>query len=252
MLDSPRPLLEHLEELRRRLFWIFGFWGLSTAIALNFSELCFEILMKPGVDAIVSRGRTLISISPPELFLVYFKTALLAGFLVSLPMTLWQAWSFIAPGLYANEKRLAVPFVLSTTLLFFMGAGFGHQIAFPYVFEYFLSLEASFVQNQWTMQSLFAFLSRMYLAFGISFQLPVIMVFISAAGVVSVETMVGARRYAIVAMFVAGAILTPPDVVSQISLSVPLVLLYELGLIASRVIARRRERSAALEESSAS
>jgi sec-independent protein translocase protein TatC len=249
MTDSPRPLLEHLGELRNRLFWVFGVWGGFTLIALYFSGQTFQILMKPGVDVVLARGRTLITISPPELFFVYIKTALLAGFLISLPMTLYQAWSFVSPGLYQNEKRLALPFVVSTTLLFFAGAGFGHRFAFPFVFEYFMSLETPYVQNQWTMQSLFAFLSRMYLVFGLAFQLPVVMAFVTSAGIVSVEAIAGARRYAIVAIFIAAAVLTPgPDVVSQLTLALPLLALFELGLIASRLLARRRTNTALADQ----
>jgi sec-independent protein translocase protein TatC len=243
--DPPRPLLEHLSELRNRLFWIIGTWAGCSALILNWSAQAFELLMQPGVDAVRSRGRTLITIAPPELFLVYMKTALLAGFLISLPVAIYQVWAFVAPGLYRHEKRLALPFVLCTTLLFFAGAAFGHRVAFPYIFEYFLSLESAYVSNQWTMQALFAFLSRLYLAFGVAFELPVAMVFLAGTGVVSVERMTEARRYAIVAMFVLGAVLTPPDVVSQIMLSVPLVGLYEVGLLSSRLLLRRRARSAA-------
>jgi sec-independent protein translocase protein TatC len=249
MTDTPRPLLEHLGELRNRLFWVFGVWGGFTVVALFFSGTTFRLLMQPGVDAVLEKQRTLITISPPELFFVYIKTALLAGFLISLPMTLYQAWAFISPGLYQNEKRLALPFVVSTTLLFFAGATFGHRVAFPFVFDYFMSLESDYVQNQWTMQSLFAFLSRMYLVFGIAFQLPVVMAFVTSAGIVSVDAMAGARRYAVVAIFIAAAVLTPgPDVISQLTLALPLLALFELGLLGSRLLARRRTSSALADQ----
>jgi sec-independent protein translocase protein TatC len=243
--DPPRPLLEHLDELRTRLFWSLGSWAAFTALLLNWSGQAFELLMEPGVDAVRSRGRTLITLSPPELFVVYLKTAVLAGFVLALPVMLHQAWSFVAPGLYSHEKRLALPFVLSSTLLFFLGDLFGHRIAFPYIFEYFMSLESSYVANQWTMQEVFSFLSGLYLAFGLAFQLPIIMVFVAWAGIASVEAMAGARRYAIVAMFTIGAVLTPPDVVSQIMLSVPLVILYEVGLLSARLFLRWRRAAAA-------
>jgi sec-independent protein translocase protein TatC len=240
-------VLGHLDQLRRRLFWVLGTIGASAALALAYSDVAFEVLMHPGLAALQERGRTLIATSPPELFLVYFKTALLAGFLLSLPMTLYQGWALVAAGLYANERRYALPFVLCTTLLFFAGAGFGYAVAFPFVFDYFLGLEAEYVQSQWTMQSLFSFLSTLYLAFGIAFQLPVVMVFLALAGVLSAQTMASGRRYAIVAMFVIGAVLTPPDVVSQLALALPLIALYELGLLGARLLTRSRAEPAPSE-----
>jgi sec-independent protein translocase protein TatC len=239
MTDLPRPLTDHLEELRRRLFWILGTWGVCFGIACFFNQQAFEILMHPAVDATRRAGRTLVALAPAELFMSYLKAALLGGFLVALPMTLYQIWAFISPGLYQNEKRMALPFVISTTLLFFAGNMFGYLVAFPTMFDYFLSLEAPYVQTQWSTESVFSFMANMYLAFGLAFQLPIVMFFLAGARIVTIEQMASARPYAVVVMFVVGALLTPPDVVSQIMLSIPLVCLYELGLLAARISARR-------------
>ena len=243
MDDTPRPLTEHLEELRRRLFWIFGTWALFAAIAGYWAKAVFVLLTRPAVQALDARGYSLIVISPPELFFTYVKTALLVGFIVSIPMTLYQAWAFVAPGLYRSERRFALPFAISTTLLFACGASFGYFAAFPFVFEYFLSLESEMIQTSWSVQMVFAFISRLYLAFGIAFQLPVVIFFLSAAGITTPEGLARSRKYAIVIMFAASAILTPPDVVSQIMLAVPLLLLYESGILISRIVSRRRARS---------
>jgi sec-independent protein translocase protein TatC len=239
MIDLPKPLTEHLDELRKRLFWILGTWAGFSALAYGFAPQAFEILMHPAVAAVTASGSKLVALKPAELFMSYVKAALLAGFLVALPMTLYQLWAFVSPGLYPGEKRLALPFVISTTLLFFLGNLFGYSVAFPAMFEYFISLEAPYVETQWSTESVFSFMAHMYLAFGLAFQLPIAMFFLASARIVTVEQMANARRYAVVAMFVIGAVLTPPDVVSQIMLAVPLMILYEAGMLAARIAARR-------------
>jgi len=239
--DLPRPITEHLTELRSRLFWVLGAWGISFLAAFSFKEKVFEILLWPALRELLRAGRQMSALSPPELFMSYIKASLLAGFLVSVPMTLYQGWAFISPGLYSNEKRLAVPFVLVTTLLFLIGNLFGYFVAFPFVFEFFLELENEYVTMYWSTQAVFGFMSRLYLAFGLSFELPIIMFFLSLAGIVNPSQMARARPYAVVGMFIVGAVLTPPDVISQVALAGPLVLLYELGLLASKISARKRE-----------
>ncbi len=246
MNDPPRPLIDHLDELRRRLFWILGTWALCAAIAGYWVEDVFEWLMGPAIGPVRARGHHLIVIAPPELFFTYVKSALLAGFIVAVPMTLYQTWAFVSPGLYRKERRFALPFVVATSVLFFGGCAFGYYIAFPYVFEYFLSLEADYVPTSWTTRTLFSFLSRLYLAFGIAFQLPVVMFFLSLAGIAQPEALARGRKYAIVVMFAASAILTPPDVVSQVMLALPLCLLYESGIWISRAVLRRRREPATL------
>jgi sec-independent protein translocase protein TatC len=244
MDDSPRPLTEHLEELRRRLFFVLGTWAVCAGIAGARSKDAFELLTLPAVRAVRAKGHTLIAIAPPELFFTYVKTAVLVGFLVSIPVTLYHAWAFVAPGLYRNERRFALPFVTTTTLLFFAGCVFGYLVAFPFVFEYFLKLEASYVITSWTMQNVFGFMARLYLAFGIAFELPVVILLLSIAGIVTPRMLSRGRPYAVIAMFALGAILTPPDVVSQILLAVPLLLLYESGIWISYLVTGRRRSSA--------
>lgn len=242
MDDTPRPLIDHLGELRRRLFWILGAWAMGAAIAGFWVKDVFELLMGPAVRPVRARGHHLIAIAPPELFFTYVKSALLAGFIAAVPITLYQLWAFVSPGLYRNERRFALPFVVATSTLFFGGCAFGYFVAFPYVFEYFLSLEADYVTTSWTTNTLFSFMSRLYLAFGIAFQLPVAMFFLSLAGIVQPEALARGRKYAIVVMFAASAVLTPPDVVSQVMLAVPLTALYESGIWISRVVIRRRSQ----------
>ncbi|MCP4003003.1 MAG: twin-arginine translocase subunit TatC [bacterium] len=240
MTDDPRPVLEHLDELRKRLFWVLGTWTVFALTAGYFARDVFEILMSPAVSTVREAGHKLIAIAPPELFLTYVKTAILAGFLVSMPMTLYQAWSFIAPGLYENEKRFALPFVVATSLLFATGCSFGYFVAFPQVFEWFLSLEADYVTTSWTTQTVFGFMARLYLAFGLAFELPIVLVFLSLARIVSPQQLAAWRKYAFLIMFVVAAVLTPQDVASQIMLAIPLIMLYEISIWVSYALVGRK------------
>jgi sec-independent protein translocase protein TatC len=238
MDDTPRPILDHLEELRLRLFWVFGVWAVASMIASFFSKELFQILMAPAVNAVRASGNTLIAVAPSELFMTYLKTAILSGFIVAMPVALWHLWAFVAPGLYESERRYALPFVLSTSTLFLVGCAFGYFFAFPVMFEYFVSLEADFVHTSWTTQSVFSFCAGMYLAFGIAFQLPIVLVALALAGVVTPQWLAQQRKYAILIAFIVGAILTPPDATSQIMLSVPLCVLYEISIWVARALVR--------------
>jgi len=238
MDDTPRPILEHLEELRVRLIWIIGVWSVAAITASFWSKELFRILMAPAVDAVRASGNTLIAVAPSELFMTYLKTSMLVGVLFAIPVALWQLWHFVAPGLYEHERRYALPFVISTSTLFGVGCAFGYFVAFPVMFEYFVSLEADFVHTSWTTQSVFSFCAGMYLAFGLAFQLPIVLVGLALAGVVTPKWLASQRKYAILIAFIVGAILTPPDATSQIMLSVPLCALYELSIWVSRALIR--------------
>ena len=240
MDDTPRPIGEHLGELRRRLFWVIGTWLVLALAAGVFVAEVFRILMAPAVDAFLAMDRTLIAIAPAELFLTYVKTALLAGFLASMPMTLYQGWAFVAPGLYERERRFALPFVLSASVLFATGCAFGYFIAFPQAIQFLLNLEADYVQQAWTMQAVFSFMARLYLAFGMAFELPIVLIFLAVAGIVAPQTLARQRKYAILILFVVAAVLTPQDVASQILLAIPLCLLYEISIWLSYALVRRR------------
>ncbi len=205
--------------------------------------------MLPAVSAVREKGHTLVVIAPPELFFTYVKSAILAGFVVSLPVSLYQAWSFVSPGLYAKERRFALPFVLSTTVLFVVGCSFGYFLAFPIIFDWFLSLEADYVTTSWTTQAVFSFVSRLYIVFGLAFELPIVIVFLALAGIVTPDALSRSRRYAILCNFIAAAVLTPADPASQFMLAVPLMLLYESGIWTARLLVRRRERAAPAEAS---
>ena len=249
-MDETRlPLTEHLAELRSRLFKMLFAWLAGATLAWGANEEIFRFLLEPAVRSLGSEGRPLQAIAPGEIFFTYLKCALLAGFVIALPVVLWQAWAFVAPGLYPNEKTAIVPFVLVSTLLFAGGAAFGHTVVFPLMFEFLASFESDFVEAAWTMREVFALTTRMFLAFGAAFELPVVVFFLSLAGIVDVRTLWRGTPYAVIAIFVLAAILTPPDWVSQVLLAGPMVLLYLLGVGVAWAFAGRARKPAQEPES---
>ena len=239
MDDTPLPLTEHLAELRKRIFRLLLAWGTASAAAWSFKEQIFGFVLEPATRAL--GGGQLQAIAPTEIFFTYLKSALLAGFVLSLPVVFWQLWSFIAPGLYHSEKRVALPFVVVSTVLFVVGCGFGHQVVFPLMFQFFQGFESEFVVAAWTMSEVFGLTTRLFLAFGFAFELPVLVVFLAMAGIVDARTLLRWSPYSVLFAFVAGAILTPADVVSQIFLAIPLVGLYFLGVGAAFLVQPRKK-----------
>ena len=183
--------------------------------------------------------------SSPGLDISPVLGALLAGFVLTLPVFFYQTWSFIAPGLYQSEKRAVAPFVFFSTLLFGGGAIFGYIAVFPVVFGFFTSFDSSFAESAWTMQEVFSLTTRLFLAFGVAFELPIAVFFLSLSGIVSARQLLAGTPYAIIVMFVVGAMLTPPDFVSQIMLALPMIVLYLIGVAVAWVFGARRDRARA-------
>jgi sec-independent protein translocase protein TatC len=240
--DTKLPLTEHLAELRTRIFRILIAWAIGVAVAWNFSEAIFGLLLKPAVAALGTDGPALQAIAPTEIFFTYLKCAVLAGFLFALPVIFWQIWRFVAPGLYPAEKHAILPFVGASTLLFIAGAVFGYTMVFPLMFNFFTQFDSDFVRSAWTMREVFALTTRLFLAFGIAFELPVVVFFLSMAGIVDARTLFRGTPYAILGIFVMAAILTPPDWVSQVFLAVPMVVLYLLGVGVAYVFGGGRKK----------
>ena len=251
MVDKKLPLTDHLAELRSRIIRILIAWALGVALAWNFSEQIFGFLLEPAIVALGPGTGTLQAIAPTEIFFTYLKCAVAAGFLFALPVIFWQLWAFVSPGLYASEKNAAVPFVLVSTLLFIGGASFGYIAVFPLMFSFFTGFDSDFVQSAWTMREAFGLTLRLFLAFGISFELPVAVFFLSVAGIVDAPTLLRGTPYAVLGVFVMAAILTPPDWVSQIFLAIPMVGLYLIGVGVAYVFGggRRREAKSGVERS---
>lgn len=246
MTDEPAPITDHLAELRKRIAWIVGTTLVFSIASYSFVEEIFGFLLAPAVTALAAQGSALQAIAPTEIFFTYLKCALLAGFVLSLPVTFWQLWAFVAPGLYSNEKRAVLPFVVISSLLFIGGAVFGYTQVFPIVFDFLSSFSNEFVVANWTMRDAFSVTTRLFLAFGVAFEMPVFVFFLSLTGILSAKQLFSGTPYAVLIIFILAAILTPPDFVSQVLLGLPMVALYLLGVAVAWLFdpARRRKRTA--------
>ncbi|MAI78174.1 MAG: twin-arginine translocase subunit TatC [Deltaproteobacteria bacterium] len=243
MIDEPAPITDHLAELRRRLFRILLALMVFTIAAFGYAEEVFLFLVEPVVQSVEGTGTHLQAISPTETFFTYLKCALLAGFVLSLPVTFWQVWAFIAPGLYESERRTVIPFVLISSLLFAGGAIFGYTQVFPLVFDFLSSFDDSpIIEQNWTMSAVFSTTSRLFLAFGTAFELPVVVFFLSVSGLVSTRKLLSGTPYALLAIFVVAAVLTPPDPMSQVLLALPMFILYVVGVAVAWVFEPKRKR----------
>ncbi len=237
--EEKQPFLSHLEELRKRLISCSIAVGIGFVISYIFKERLFQILISP-LNANMPEGDRLIFTNLPEMFFAYLKTAFIAGILLVSPYIFYQLWMFIAPGLYQNEKRYVIPFVLFSTILFVGGGLFGYFIVFPLGFRFFLGFANEYVQALPSVKQYFSFSIKLLFAFGIVFELPVVIFFLSKTGLVTVDFLRQKRKYAILLTFVIAAIITPPDVITQCIMAGPLIILYEIGIIIARIGARKK------------
>jgi sec-independent protein translocase protein TatC len=247
--DSKMPLLDHLIELRSRLLWSFLALAIAFGISLYFARPIFGFLVQP----LLASGQTkLIYTAIFEAFFVEIKVAFFAATFFSFPVFATQLWRFVAPGLYSKEKRAFLPFLLATPVLFVTGASMAYFMAIPVALEYLLGFGGNVggVEQQALpgVDNYLNFVMKFIFGFGISFLLPVLLMLLERAGIVTLEQLKSARRYAIVGAFAIAAVLTPPDVVSQLLLAIPLCILYELALIAIWFTRRRRKKAEAAEE----
>ena len=237
--EGKQPFLGHLEELRRRLISCAIAIGIGFIISYIFSERLFRILIKP-LKSLLPEGDRLIFTNLPEMFFAYLKTAFIAGILLAAPFLFYQIWMFIAPGLYQKEKRFAFPFVIFSTLLFVGGALFGYFVVFPFGFKFFLGFADEYIQALPSIKQYFSFAIKLLFAFGIVFELPVVVFFLAKMGLVSPDLLRRKRKYALLLTFVAAAILTPPDVITQCLMAGPLIILYEVGIIVARFAVKKK------------
>jgi sec-independent protein translocase protein TatC len=229
------PLVEHLTELRDRLIRIIAFGALGCAICFAFAQPIWDALVSPMNHALEKGGRGTMAITEPlEGFITYMKVAALAGFGLASPLIFHQIWSFIAPGLYPKEKKTILPLALASSVLFIGGAAFGYFVIFDFAFPFFLEVTESLDKNIEAVLSINAYLglvTKLLIAFGASFQLPIVLYFLARIGLVDHIDLFEGFRYAVVGMFVVSAIITPPDVLSQCLMAGPLILLYGLGIV---------------------
>ena len=237
--DEKQPFTSHLEELRRRLIICFISIGICFVVCYVFSKKLFEILMLPLISA-MPEGEKLIYTGLPEAFFTYLKVALLAGILLSVPILMYQLWMFIAPGLYDKEKRWVAPIVVLSSVFFVGGALFGYFIVFPFGFKFFMGFASDFVKPLPSMKEYLGFSAKLLFAFGVVFEMPLFITFLAKLGIVDVPFLRTKRRYAILLFFVFSAILTPPDVITQIMMAGPLIMLYEVSILGAKIFGKKR------------
>ena len=245
--DDKIPFTAHLEELRKRLIRCFIAIGIGFVLSYGFKERLFHILTEPLISAMQSDGK-LIFTGLPEAFFTYLKAALFSGIILASPVLLYQFWMFVAPGLYKTERRMLTPIIIVSTIFFVCGALFGYFIVFPIGFKFFLSFATENIQALPSMREYLSFASKLLLAFGLAFELPIVITFLAKLGIVSVDFLRKNRKYALLLFFVAAAILTPPDVVSQIMMAFPLMILYELSILGAIIFGKKKPKEEKVEE----
>jgi Twin arginine targeting (Tat) protein translocase TatC len=250
--DSKAPLLDHLIELRGRLLKCVYALFITGAICFYFSEQLFAVLVHPLKEAFGDGGGRLVYTKLYEAFFVQVKIAVFGAFCLSFPIIANQLWAFVAPGLYAKEKKALLPFILATPFLFAMGASLAYFVVMPTAFHFFLEFQGNSsglqVEALPSADAYLGLVMQFILAFGISFLMPVLLMLLNRAGFVSRAQLIGLRRYMIVAAFILAAVLTPPDVVSQLMLAIPLLLLYEITIIAIWFTDRKQEKEQVISE----
>lgn len=237
--DDKRPFATHLEELRSRLIKSSIAVGVGFALSYGFKEKLFQILTAPLIS-VMKTGETLIYTNLPEAFFTFLKTAFLSGILLASPIIIYQFWMFTAPGLYRQEKRMLLPVVFLSSVFFVGGALFGYFIVFPWGFKFFLGFASETIRPLPSMKEYLSFSSKLLLAFGLVFELPLVITFLAKLGLVSVDFLKKNRKYALLLFFIGAAILTPPDVVTQIMMALPLMVLYEISIIGARIFGKKK------------
>ncbi len=253
---SKAPLLEHLIELRRRLIHSFIAIILLFFVSYYFATNIYDFLVQPLADILAGTGgnRRLIFTGLHEAFFTYIKVSFFAALFLAFPFIATQIWLFVAPGLYKNEKRAFLPFLVATPILFFLGGALVYYLIFPLAWKFFLGFETMGGPGSLPIQLLpkvdeyLSLVMRLIFAFGLCFELPVLMTLLGRVGMVTSKGLAEKRKYAVVSAFIAAALLTPPDVISQIGLALPVLLLYEISIVSVRLIEKKRDAIKAGEE----
>jgi sec-independent protein translocase protein TatC len=240
MDEKKLPLTSHLQELRKRLILSFIAIGGGFVFCYAFAESIFNILAAPLIKVMPS-GSSLIFTSVAEAFFTYMKIAFIAGLILTSPFILYQIWAFVAPGLYRHEKRYVVPFVLAGSFFFALGIFFGYYVAIPIGFKFLLGFATDIIKPMPSMKDYLSFSIKFLLAFGLVFEFPVALVLLARIGVVDAKTLARQRKYAILLIFIFAAVMTPPDLISQVLMALPLMGLYELSILLSKLFGKKKE-----------
>jgi sec-independent protein translocase protein TatC len=236
--EEKQPFAAHRDELRKRLIVCLAAVGIGFVACYFFKVELFYILVAP-LQKVMKSGETLIYTHLPEAFFTFLKTAFIGGLMLASPIIIYQFWMFIAPGLYDREKRLLLPILFLSILFFAGGALFAYYIVFPYGFQFFLSFATDTIRPMPSMKEYLGFASKLLLAFGLIFELPLVVTFLAKLGIVSVDFLKKNRKYAILLIFIVAAVLTPPDVVTQFMMAVPLMALYEVSILGARIFGKK-------------
>lgn len=245
LAGTEQPFVQHLIELRDRLVKSTIAVAIAGAVLAIFpgpAEL-YDLLAAPLV-AQLPAGATLIATSVISPFLVPLKILLMAAFLLALPVVLYQVWAFVAPGLYSHEKKLVLPLVVSSTLLFMIGVAFCYFFVFGQVFKFIQSFAPKSITAAPDIEAYLSFVMTMFIAFGLAFEVPIVVIVLARMNVVSIEKLKGFRSYFVVLAFIVAAIVTPPDVVSQLALAIPMCVLYEIGIWAAQIFIKHTQAPA--------
>jgi len=242
MPDEQLPFTAHLEELRKRLIIAGGAWLVAFVACYSFAERLFTFISEP-VRAALPEGSSLVFITATEPFFTYLKIGAIAGVLVALPVIFWQLWAFVAPGLYAHEKKFAIPFVLASCLCFGAGTYFGFSYVFPTIFTFLIKFGTGTgeISAMLSMGSYLSLSSKLLFAFGLVFELPIVIFFLARMGIVDYHWLAKNRKYMLIVAFVIGAVLTPPDVFSQCAIALPFIVLYEVGIWVARFFGKKKK-----------
>lgn len=244
--DQPLPLVAHLTELRDRLLRALLAVLLVFICLFPFANEIYSFVSQP-LRALLPEGATMIATEVASPFLTPFKLTLVAAIFIAIPYLLYQIWSFIAPGMYRHEKKLAIPLLASSVVLFYAGAAFAYYVVFPLIFGFFTSVGPDDIAIMTDINSYLNFVLKLFFAFGIAFEIPIAAVILIWAGITTPDDLVKKRPYIIVGCFVFGMLLTPPDIISQALLAVPMWILFEFGVFFGRFIQRRKSNAADTE-----
>jgi sec-independent protein translocase protein TatC len=256
--EGRMPLLDHLIELRNRLMWSAAAILVAFLVSYQFKETIYRFLSHPLAEVFQGEtGRKMIATGLTEIFFTYVKVSFWAACCIAFPVIAMQIWKFVAPGLYKNERGAFMPYLCATPVLFIMGASLAYFVVIPYAFRFFVSFETPGgpgslpIEIEAKVNEYLSLVMTLLLAFGVAFQLPVLLTLLARAGIITSQGLISKWRYAVVGMFGIAAVLTPPDVVSQTSLAIPLILLYVLSIFSCRYVEKQRAKREAEEEAAA-